>query len=190
MRFTKLPSPQRLKRTIVLLFVTCALVTVIWGAQSGGATDASQAGERQMLRSLLDEVHQLRLVLQRSHLTTTRAQLAFERMRLQRGRVDALLRECESVRAQLAAARDALSQASDRVKEMEELTGQTNETALRARFERQLSMSKQILSAQTRREEQLRERDVQLNAQLHTEQAKLSELEDQLGNLERELSAP
>jgi hypothetical protein len=191
MRLTNPASHRGIKRVVVLLSVTCGLVTVIWGAQqTGGATDVAQGGERQTLRALLDEVRQLRLVLQRTSLTTTRVQLAFERMRLQRGRLDTILREADSVRGQLLSVRDALAQAADRVKESEEQIGQTPEAALRARFERQLVLSKQVLNSHTRREEQLRERETQLTAQIHIEQVKLSELEDHLGNLERELSAP
>ena len=190
MPFTNTTSHRGLKRAGVLCFAICCLVTVILGAQSGGTTDVLQGSEKQTLRALLDEVRQLRLALQRTSLTTTRAQLAFERMRLQRGRLDALLREVESVRSQLLSVRDALSQAAERVKELDELTGQTSDASLRARFERQLNLSKQVLNSHTRREEQLRERDTQLTAQLNIEQAKLVELEDQLTNLERELSAP
>lgn len=190
MRLTKLTAHQGLKRAVVLLCAVCCLATIIWGAQSASPADVLQGSEKQTLRALLDEVHQLRLALQRTSSTTTRAQLAFERMRLQRGRLDTLLREVDAVRSQLLSLRDAMAQASERVKELEELTGQTSETTLRARFERQLNVSKQALNSHTRREEQLREREAQLTAQLQTEQAKLTELEDQLVTLERELSAP
>lgn len=190
MRFTNISSHQGLKRSVVLLFASCCLVTVIWGAQSGSPADALPGGERQMLRALLEEVHQLRLALQRTSLTSTRAQLAFERMRLQRGRLDALLREVEAVRSQLLSVREAVAQTTERVKELEDLNSQTSEAALRTRFERQLNLSKQVLNSHTRREEQLRERETQLTAQIQIEQAKLGELEDQLANLERELSAP
>lgn len=195
MRFTNLTTHQGLKRSIVLLFAVCCLVTVIWGAQqqqqqSGSAADALPGGERQTLRALLEEVHQLRLALQRANLTSTRAQLAFERMRLQRGRLDTLLREVEGVRSQLLSLREAVAQTTDRHKELEEQLAHTSEPPLRARYERQITLSKQILSSQTRREEQLRERETQLASQIQLEQAKLGELEEQLGNLERELSAP
>jgi hypothetical protein len=194
MRFTTLTSHQGFKRAVVLLFAVCCLVTVIWGAQqqqSGSpSADILPGGERQTLRALLDEVHQLRLALQRANLTSTRAQLAFERMRLQRARLDTLLREVESVRSQLLSLREALAQTTDRIKETVEQIVQTPEAALRARLERQLTLSKQVLHSQTRREEQFRERETQLAAQVQIEQAKLGELEEQLGNLERELSAP
>lgn len=190
MRFAETTSSRGLKRVAVLFCAMCCLVTVIWGAQSGGAAGGPQGSDGHTLRALLDEVRQLRLTLQRTSLNTTRAQLAFERMRLQRSRVDVLLREVESVRAQRESVREALAQAANRFKELEEQTGHASDAALRARFERQLGLSKQVLNAHTRREEQLREREEQLTAQLQAEQAKLGELEDQLGNLERELSAP
>ncbi|HEY0084051.1 MAG TPA: hypothetical protein VGB61_14835 [Pyrinomonadaceae bacterium] len=191
MRFADTTSSRGLKRAAVLSCAMCCLVTVIWGAQqSGGTASGPQGNDGHMLRALLDEVRQLRLTLQRTSLNTTRAQLAFERMRLQRSRLDVLLREAESVRAQRDSVREALAQSGDRFKELEEQTGHASDAALRARFERQLVLSKQVLNAHARREEQLREREAQLNAQLQAEQAKLGELEDQLGNLERELSAP
>jgi chromosome segregation ATPase len=190
MRFAETTSSRGLKRAAALSCAICCLVTIIWGAQSGGASSGAQGSEGHTLRALLEEVHQLRLTLQRTSLNTTRAQLAFERMRLQRSRLDVLLREVESVRAQRDSVREALAQAGDRFKELEEQTGHASDAALRARFERQLGLSKQVLNAHARREEQLRERDAQLNAQLQAEQAKLGELEDQLANLERELSAP
>lgn len=189
MRLTNSTSRRGLKRAVLLFASVCCLVSVIWGAQSGGTAGTPPDGEGQTLRALLDEVRQLRLALQRTSSTATRVTLAFERMRLQRGRLDTLLREVESVRAQLLSVRDALAQAADRTKELEELTGQTSEASMRARFERQLTMSKQVLTAHTRREEQLRERDTQLTAQIQIEQARFGELEDHLTNLERELSA-
>ena len=189
MHLTNISLKKRSPLPVVgLLVALCFLGTAIGLAQSGGSTDAQQGGERQTLRALLDEVHQLRLALQRTNLSTARVQLAFERIRLQMGRVDALSREVESTRAQLAGLRDFRSQAAERVKIWEEQMGRETDAGHRAQIERQLSLNKQNLAAQVQREEQLRDREVQLGAQLQVEQSKLSDLEGQLGNLEREMS--
>lgn len=191
MRFKDVISNKRFHlRAVASLAAICFLATAIGWAQTGSPALSTPDGERQTLKALLDEVHQLRVALQRSGVNTARVQLTFERMRLQMGRVDSLSRELEGVRAQLLNVRENRAQAAERIKDWEEQINQTADAARRAQLERQLNLTKQGLSSQSRREDQLRERETQLGGQLQLEQVKLGELESQLGNLERELSTP
>jgi predicted nucleic acid-binding Zn-ribbon protein len=191
MRFKDMISNKRFHlRAVASLMVVCFLATAIAWAQTGSPALSTPEGERQTLKALLDEVHQLRVALQRSSVNTARVQLAFERMRLQLGRVDALSRELEGVRSQLVNVRENRAQTAERIKDLEEQINQTADASRRAQMERQLNLTKQGVSSQSRREDQLRDRETQLGGQLQVEQSKLSELEGQLGNLERELSTP
>ena len=75
------------------IFVIGLLLLAALGLTSLGhpqtATNSSAQGENaQVMQSLLSEVHQLRLAIQRSNLNTYHAQIAIERMRLQQQRVD------------------------------------------------------------------------------------------------------
>ncbi|MFL6209947.1 MAG: hypothetical protein ACJ74W_13910 [Pyrinomonadaceae bacterium] len=177
------------------IFVICfacathASAQTVDHAQTGSAAVATDVGEAALLRSLLAEMRQLRLTLQRTTAATYRFQLILDRMRLQQGRVDMLTRDLEGARLQLANAQFAQTQYAARAKETEEQLGQEQDAKRHAILEQQLKEFKRLAGVQAQQEERFREREAQLTAQLQTEQLKLDGLNTQLDNLEQILTA-
>lgn len=172
---------------LLCLAVLCLVTPTRAFAQSGKPVEPVQTGDGQLLRSLLDEVRQLRLAIERSNLSAYRVQIAIERMRLQQGRVDALVRDLENLRLQVSNMKMTRAQAEARVKDLEDLMNNEADTARKAPLERQYKEAKRNLDAQGKWEEQHREREAQLNFRLQEEGAKLADFNNRLDALEREL---
>jgi hypothetical protein len=75
----------------------------------------------------------------------------------------------------------------EQLKYAEDLLERGGEQSRRADVEQQVKEMKSRLSLWSREEEQLREREATLNAELQAEQSKLNDLQGQLDNLVREL---
>ena len=177
---------RRLALWSLIGLATCGAAPTAAHAQTG--TPAKTAAEGQTLRELLDEVRQLRLALQRLTASGRQFQLLGERIRLQQGRVDALRRELEGARSQLAKTQAARAELAGRVKEAEEFVGRESQAGERAALEQVLREVKGKLSVLHEQEQQQRDVETQLNTQLQSEETKLLELNNRLDALERELS--
>ncbi|MEK6323714.1 MAG: hypothetical protein AABN33_18895 [Acidobacteriota bacterium] len=181
---------MRLMKDLTRYYLLCLAVLFFIAparAQTGKPFEPDQSGDGQLLRSLIDEVRQLRLAIERSNLSAYRVQIAIERMRLQQGRVDAIARDLENVRLQLSNMKMSRAQAEARVKDLEDLMNNEADTARKAPLERQYKEAKRNLDAQGKWEEQQRERETQLNIRLQEEGAKLADVNNRLDVLEREL---
>jgi hypothetical protein len=167
----------------------------VW-AQTGNLSlapstiEAKAKDEELLLRTLVDEVRQLRLALQRTSLGAYRFQFVFERQRLQQGRVDSATREVQTLRLQIDNAKFARTQFVERAKETQEQLEQEQDQKRRTMLEQQLKEFKVILSTQAQQDERQRDREQVLTAQLQVDQLKLDDLNNQLDNLERELTTP
>ena len=148
---------------------------------------AAQVEDRRTIQTLLSEVHELRVVLQRGNLNTYRAQIAVERMRLQQEQVFNIRRDLETVRTQLLNSRRFHTEMEDRVKELEAQANQETDPTRRAMLDRQFRESKRNLDGQIQWEDALREKETQLANQQSIEQGRLNELSDRLEAMEREL---
>jgi len=174
-------------------FVICLLALAVIGLISLTASIASTGSSAQgaqgdqTLQALLSEVHQLRLAIQRSNLNTYHAQITIERMKLQQQRVDRLQAQIGDVRQQLAETRKRLSQTSDDFKQAEIILARETDAAKRADTEMRYRDYKSELDELTEKEQQQRQAEIQLSAQLQLEQAKLNELNERLDTLQREL---
>ena len=166
----------------------------IW-AQTGSrslapsATETNAKTEEALLRTLVDEVRQLRLTLQRTVLSVHRFQVVFERQRLQQGRVDSVTRELQILSLQLDNAKFARTQFVERAKQTQEQLDQEQDQKRRNMLEQQLKEFKIILSTRSQQDDRQREREILLTTQLQAEQLKLDDLTNQLDSLERELTA-
>jgi len=170
---------------LVCLALLCFTSPIGASAQAGKPAEPEQDGK--MLRTLLDEVRQLRLAIERSNLSSYRVQIAIERMRLQQSRVDSLMRDLDNVRLQLVNLKMSRTQAEARVKDLEDQMNDETESARKVQIERQYKDQKRNLDVQIKWEDQQRERETQLNIRLQEEQAKLTEINNRLDTLEREL---
>jgi chromosome segregation ATPase len=179
---------------VCLAAAACSVCPDNAAAQTGSrppgtsTAETRPADEETLLRALLDEVRQLRVVLQRTTVVTQRFQSTLERVRSQQARVDVLTREIEGVRLQLSNTEFARKQSEERAKELEERLSQEQDARLHAALESQSREFSRTLNLQAAQEERQREREAQLTAQLQIEQLKLGEINSRLDSLERELA--
>jgi chromosome segregation ATPase len=159
-------------------------------AQEKRSAESSKEDDQQVLRTLLDEVRQLRLALQRSNALNHRVQITLERLRLQQGRVDSVARSLENVRSRMTDLKTARPQMEEQIKSAEELVARAADQSRREEMEYQLKETKARLASWARDEEQLRERETALVSELQIEQSKLSELNGQLEIMVRQLDVP
>jgi len=163
-----------MKILLILIFPLLA------AAQTSGA-------ERQTLQSLLVEVHQLRLALERSTLLGTRTQIALQRIQMQQSVTAQLSQELETSRRQLEKLQEAQPQVAQRITELEDRLPQISDTLARKEAEGQIKGAKLALERIAATEQQQRAREAALQQQIHAEQSRLNELHDRVNEMERAL---
>lgn len=177
-----------LKSGLLALFVgLCLTVSPTALAQSSTSANSIPADDKQLTQALLNEIKLLRQTLQRVSLSSFRAQVLTERLRVQQDQVTQLSREVEGLRAGLADGRFGQPWLAERAKEIENQLGRETDPARRQQLEREGRGLQVEAERQARRLEQQRERETQLTIRLQTEQAKLNDLNERLDALEREL---
>jgi chromosome segregation ATPase len=157
--------------------------------QRKSETPPVQLSQDQVLRSLLEEVRQLRLSLERTNFNVFRAQIIVERIRLQQEQLARLNQQFEELRGQAADNKLNQSHLQDRIKEIDSKISQERDPATRSQLESEQKEMKFLLEQQGVWEERQRERENQLNVQFQTEQEKLKRLNDRLDALEREIES-
>ncbi len=174
---------------ISLLILAVLGLTLLTASQAftNISAQAAQSSSEQTMQALLSEVHQLRLAIQRSNLNTYHAQITIERMKLQQQRVDRLTAQLGEARNQVASTRKALSETSRALKGAEMGLAHDANAAERADRERSIRDYKAELEELTRKEQQEQASETQLSAQLQLEQIKLTDLNERLDTLQREL---
>ena len=178
---------------LVVMVMTVAAFLIAPPFASGQNTKpvaTPQDDDRQVLRALLEEMRQLRLALQRSQLASQRIQVTLERIRLGQARMDSITRALENLRARLAYLKESRPGIEEQLKHAEELLGRAADPDRRAELEEQVKQRKGLLSLWKQEGEQLRTREAELISQLQVEQAKLTDLNDQLEDMVRALGTP
>jgi DNA repair exonuclease SbcCD ATPase subunit len=103
--------------------VRCALVVIAFSLISPASAlhkrrhRLTPTDQDQTLQKLVNEVHELRLAVQRATANSTRFEILIERTRLQQSRVDSLSRQLENIHSQIAdlkAAKPQLEQQNQR----------------------------------------------------------------------------
>lgn len=178
------------------LFITLVAVTGVFAqappplASQGGITPETQL-LRAMLeehRALREEVRQLRAAIQRTSISTYRAQRLAEQLARQQGHVDGLAEQIEQIKAQT---QQSLEVSGDD-QELRDL-----EAAIRAADPQTRPQLMQVYESLKRSIERQREyvqqeayrnrlRQQQLEVLLVTEQSRLSEIREQLEALDRD----
>lgn len=151
------------------------------------AQDPHLLDDRQVLRELLKEMRLLRQTLERANINAYRAQITVERLRIQQGQVERLVRLLEEARSKRTELQFANAKRAEQAKEIESSIQQESDTNRRTQLEAEHSTLKAELGHQKSREQQLIDREAQLVRQLDLESAKLAVLESKLDNLEREI---
>jgi|SRR6476620_3552019 len=172
-----------MKRSIslVVLFVG----VLLFGAQAASAqatTPVSGSGptEEQSLRDLVNEVRQLRAMLQRVTITNYKTNIVVERLKFQQEMVSRLSHELNDVRESLADTRASVA----RMREQASRFQAGVESGVRNPDE--LAAIKLEVEAANQREARLATRETQVMSDLATERMRLAELNEQLAKLELE----
>ena len=143
--------------------------------------------ENQTLRTLLSEVRQLRKTMQTTGLNAYRGQLILERMRITNEQVEGMAQKLENARDDVEKIERTIPSFEEKAKVMETVLQQETDVAKRAKLEFEIKEHKQ----QTERYKVLltraREREQQLSNELKASQVRLSDLENRLDLLEREI---
>lgn len=164
---------------LVLLFCLSSTTAV---AQNTKPVDDSQT-----IQALLTEVRLLRRTLQQTGLNAYRSQLIVEGMRARNEKVERLTRQIEDVRGEIENIGTTIPRMTEQGKMVETLIEQEADPNRRVQLEFEAKNIKQSIEQYKVRQERQREREQQLATQLRAEQARLSELETRLDQLEREI---
>jgi hypothetical protein len=181
-------SRKRVATTCVVVFLMLGSLAYMASFTAIGKTSASQSSaDPQVLQSLLTEVRELRLALQRSNLTTFRTQVALERMRLQMERVKDLRESLDRTREELVNEKSSRLSMADRMKDLEGRISVERDELKRAELNAEQIELKNALTQSGYREDQLREKENRLSAVLQDEQTKLDDISKKLEAMERKL---
>ncbi len=159
-------------------------------AQTKKPAESAQVDHDQTLQQLLKEVRELRLAVQRATITNTRFQMLIERVRIEQVHIDAIGRQLENLRSQVADMRAAKPQMELQIKDAEALLDRTTDLNARANLESSIKAMKGNLARIGPEEERMQNREATLNTELQASQSKLNELNSQLDALMSELKGP
>jgi len=155
-------------------------------AQDAKAPSDAQSGSDPALARLLDEVHQLRLALERSAVANTRFQMAVERMRIQQGHVDSIQKELSDIHSEISGLENSKEGLAERIHDaegrMDQLTGTEHDE-----LDGELRRAKQGMASIDRDLQARHGRESELTTRLADEERKLQELDRQLDALTEDL---
>ncbi len=178
---------KKLRLACVLCLVTfCCGFLSRTVAQTNNPTDSAQGDRDKTLQQLLTEVRELRLVVQRAAINNTRFQMLIERVRIEQTHADAIGRQLENIRSQVADMRAARPQMEQQIRDAEALLDRTADPNTHADLESRIKAMKGNLE-RVAPEERLQNREVILNSELQAAQSKLNERNSQLDALMNEL---
>ncbi|HEV8145127.1 MAG TPA: hypothetical protein VGP79_02025 [Bryobacteraceae bacterium] len=139
------------------------------------------------IQTLLGEVQQLRLAIERSTLLGARTQIALQRIQIQEARTRQLEQDANGFRTQADSLTASRSQFEARLKDAEEQLPRVADPKQRLAMEQEVRMSKETLASMTMAEQQARAREVGATNQARLEQSKLQDLLARVDEMERVL---
>jgi len=169
-----------MKRLFTLVVLSAGFVCLTAQAASAQATPGRPTQE-QSLQDLVNEVRQLRAMIQRVTITNYKTNILVERLKFQQETVTRLSRELDDVRESLADTRTTVA----RMKEQASRFQSGVESGVRNSDE--LAALKLEVEGLNQREARLAMRETQVMNDLSTERMRLAELNDQLTKLESDL---
>jgi chromosome segregation ATPase len=148
------------------------------------------ASDVQTLQALLTEVHQLRIALERSTQIAPRIQIAVERLKLQQEQVARITRQLDDLRRELDRSREEQPKIHQQLQMMTDETPQITDPQKRKELDDALRMFKLQSEQAEKSLQQMQVHEGELASQLQSEQARLTELNDRLDQMERALNVP
>lgn len=175
-------------RTQVLGGAVAVLLIVSGAAVERNSVQAQQPATTDVLPALLAEVKGLRAAMEQMGSAGPRVQLAVSRLQLQEGRIAGMVRRLDTVRDSLSGARRELEQITG-VQKMMEGGGEPQEPgAEKEDFGPMLvGVRKQVAAAQAN-VDRLKAEELQLMQDVTAEQARWTDINQRLDELERALA--
>mgnify|MGYP001560516201 CR=1 FL=1 len=154
------------------------------------AAARAQAPAIDPIRELLTEVRALRMAMERSATVGARIQLLVARVQLQEQRIAELSRRAGAVRDELSTVEAVIASTTDDVKRTESAIERTTSPEMRREMEAQLEYHKAKLRNPEKRRQELLNEELLLSQQMAADQARWSDVNSQLDELERSLTVP
>jgi len=146
------------------------------------------SGDSQTLQALLLEVRQLRQDLQTTTVAAQRAQILLYRLQGEEAAVARASQRFEEAREKVTVIQDQREHVATNIKEYEDFISNTeNPSAKRKELEDRLPQFKTRLESLKSEEQQRQTREIEAEQQLRAEEARLSDLRDQLDRLDKAL---
>jgi chromosome segregation ATPase len=164
-----------------LLTLGCLLLATTCFGQSAPS-------DSQTLQTLLSEVRQIRLELRTTTIAAQRSQILIYRLQGEEARVARASQRLDEAREKLARTQDERKHVAAEVKQTEDFVNNTdNPAAQRKTLENRLSELKTRLESSESDEQRDQSQEIDAEQQLRAEEAKLSDLRDQLDRLDKTL---
>jgi chromosome segregation ATPase len=148
------------------------------------------SSDPQTLQTLLTEVHQLRLALERSTQIAPRIQIAVERLKLQQEQVARTTRQLDDLRQDIDRRRSDLPKIQQRLEATAAESDQATDPGKRRELDEVAKMLKLEIEQAEKSIQQMQAREGEFASQLQSEQSRLTELNDRLDQIERALNLP
>ena len=152
------------------------------------ATGARAQTDVTTIASLLAEVRQLRLALERSSMLAPKIQLTVQRLNLQDQKVARLSAQLDGIRREVDAQSASAQRAAQALAGLEQRMSSETDAARRKQVEQELAHVKSMAAQPV--DAQLLARESEVAGALQTERAIAQELADRLTALERSIESP
>jgi len=151
------------------------------------ATAAYAQTDPQPLQALLNEVHQLRVDIQTTAITMQRVQIVLYRLQSQTTLTTRATSQLDNARSQLSFTQSQQKNMTSQIQQMEDTLRNTADQNERKRIEQTIPQLKMQMERFANEEQRLQTMQIEAETQNRTEQAKLSDLQDQLDRLDKVL---
>ena len=172
-------------RTILLTMILVS-AAFLGGSSEGRAQGGTQPAP-DVLAALLVEVRGLREAMEQMASAGPRVQLALGRLQLQEQRVNTQLRRLEEIKSSLAQARRELSPLNDRVALFERPARGTSDAEKRREMAGALAATRREVERAAAEVQRLQTEEATVSQEISAEQARWSDFNQRLGELERAL---
>lgn len=146
------------------------------------------AAQGDPLQALLAEVHQLRIDLQATTVTSQRVQILLYRVQLQQASTARAIARADEAHSRLADAQRQHARATSELQQTQDAANTATDPEKAKGLQAQAGELKRQVEMWSADEQQRQVKDSEAESQLHAEQAKLDELQDTLDRLDKALA--